>query len=538
MSFSKLETRGSDAGTARTAEVLTTSAKTKDHAINGHTKPLPVLLFHRVRNFLLGRIKADVSFILQIQKYRSPAFIKVAQIISTTGAEAFYIAALGCFGFLWEMRFSVQWGVLLSIVLAVCNLLKNILYLPRPPTPPVKVYETQHDWGFPSTHTATAVSLGGFLVWYVTRYIFQDPSPAAMYSLVGSVLLWIFGIMATRIYLGVHSMTDVWGGLGMGVSLFWAYMSGLESLEKFLLTPFVPAKLWLLLLAVIIFHPRRHPTSSYYTSVTISSLGCGLLLGHLWFGSLNPSYRPHLPVHLTANPILSTILRCVLGSVAVFATKTVTKKVMYSVLSYLCAKFKIPHVKHREALIEAQPSFTHLGVIEQLPVALAVAKKAEKGAKAENGVKAENGMKAANGVNGHTHTHVHTHSGSGNGAYNGSTKAANGSTHSATNGMNGHSHAQNGHAHAHNGHTHAHNGTGNIAKTENGLHVSKENGFDASEYTLSAEDLARHKVNAELVLAQKPGFVLDLDIPVKVVVYHVLPMAGFAVSRIINWLNL
>jgi hypothetical protein len=72
---------------------------------------------------------------------------------------------------------------------------------------------------------------------------------------------------------------------------------------------------------IILFHPRRHPTTSYYTSITISSLGCGLLLGYMWLGPLNPAYRPHLPVHRMPHPLLSAILRCVLGSLALFGMK-------------------------------------------------------------------------------------------------------------------------------------------------------------------------------------------------------------------------
>jgi hypothetical protein len=45
-------------------------------------------------------------------------------------------------------------------------------------------------------------------------------------------------------------MTDVWGGIAMGVGLLWAYFPRLEKIEQFLLTPFAPLKLWLILLGI------------------------------------------------------------------------------------------------------------------------------------------------------------------------------------------------------------------------------------------------------------------------------------------------
>jgi hypothetical protein len=132
-----------------------------------------------------------------IQRYRSPELIKIAQIISATGAEAFYIG-IPCIStdrqsaaknkqlyhrafFTFCLRFSsfsrlfcISVGGAFLVLLGrspehstgnlqpaegktanfnayfrlfFINSSQNIFYLPRPPVPPVKVFEIQHDWG-------------------------------------------------------------------------------------------------------------------------------------------------------------------------------------------------------------------------------------------------------------------------------------------------------------------------------------------------------------------------------------------------------
>lgn len=154
------------------------------------------------------------------------------------------------------------------------------------------------------------------------------------------------------------------------------------------------------------------------------------------------------------------------------SSQMVTKKLMYRMLEFLCTTFRIPHVSHREALIEAQPSFTHMGIFDQLHRALELVqeeKKAKAAEKAANGHvyngAGHSGTKVTNGVNGHTYTHPHEYNGTGNKCENGSHE---------------------------NGGQRKRRDSGRHSRTENGSHSN-----NLADYPLlSPEELARHKVAA------------------------------------------
>lgn len=66
---------------------------------------------------------------------------------------------------------------------------------------------------FPSGHATIAIALGGFLVYYLA----QTLSPSLFKTVILTCLiLLILGIGLSRLYLGVHYLSDVVVGYGIG----------------------------------------------------------------------------------------------------------------------------------------------------------------------------------------------------------------------------------------------------------------------------------------------------------------------------------
>lgn len=83
---------------------------------------------------------------------------------------------------------------------------------PRWPDP----VDSAHYAAFPSGHAMTAVVTCGLLVWVLRLY---GAGPGARGAALAVAVVSAVGVAATRVYLGVHWLTDVVGGALLGVAL-------------------------------------------------------------------------------------------------------------------------------------------------------------------------------------------------------------------------------------------------------------------------------------------------------------------------------
>ncbi len=119
-------------------------------------------------------------------------------------------------------RAGVFWAVATLGGIASVQLLKILLQLPRP----IEVYRGVSLYGFPSGHTTMAVVIYGFLALLLSR---RRPVFVRGALFLGAFI--ISGLIATsRLYLGVHWLSDVLGGFLLGSA--WVALLGLFYLER------------------------------------------------------------------------------------------------------------------------------------------------------------------------------------------------------------------------------------------------------------------------------------------------------------------
>lgn len=75
------------------------------------------------------------------------------------------------------------------------------------------------EYGFPSTHTMSVAGQAAMIVWYTWRedYAGAGEYPLGLACVIGALLVTMTSI--GRLYLGVHTITDVLGGAEPGLSI-------------------------------------------------------------------------------------------------------------------------------------------------------------------------------------------------------------------------------------------------------------------------------------------------------------------------------
>lgn len=135
---------------------------------------------------------------------------------------------------LWLMtqrawRAAAYWLGALGVAGGFTLALKAGLKFPRP----AELYEGASAFAFPSAHVVMSVVVFGFLGILIAR----GTTSVWRWGAVGSIVLLIFLIALSRLYLGAHWLSDVIGGLAFGV--IWLALSGIAYTHH--IAPRVPA---------------------------------------------------------------------------------------------------------------------------------------------------------------------------------------------------------------------------------------------------------------------------------------------------------
>ncbi|MEV6553162.1 phosphatase PAP2 family protein [Streptomyces sp. NPDC051597] len=167
--------------------------------------------------------------------HRPPVARALARVLTATGSGPLpYLLAVGA-GLLAgrdpRQRLCAAAGALAVLALgqAVRFAVMAAVARPRPTLADWGTYASGHS--FPSGHTATAALTAGLLAWGVTR---RSRSSSARLT-AALILLWGAAVGLSRIYLGVHWLTDVIGG--------WLFAVAWLTLGAWVTAPHIPAEI-------------------------------------------------------------------------------------------------------------------------------------------------------------------------------------------------------------------------------------------------------------------------------------------------------
>lgn len=159
-------------------------------------------------------VTADIRIANLLVAFRTDALINVFSWITLLGKSQVilgFIAVSVVLLWLWRRYYYI-----LPLFIAVVGS-EAFTYLGKlafhRPRPEMAVY-AEHSFSFPSGHAAIAVAFYGFLSYLLIRF---TPSWRRKVNLFFTGILMILAIGLSRIYLGVHYLSDVWSGYLVGV---------------------------------------------------------------------------------------------------------------------------------------------------------------------------------------------------------------------------------------------------------------------------------------------------------------------------------
>ncbi|KAK4272624.1 hypothetical protein QN277_021151 [Acacia crassicarpa] len=241
----------------------------------------------KLRSFLqpwvAHHVEVGTPVILRIQSYRLGFLDALFSGLSCVVSVPFYTAFLPLLFWSGHVKLARQMTLLMAFCDYTGNCIKDVVSAPRPASPPVRRVtatkdeeENSLEYGLPSSHTLNTVCLSGYLLHYVLT---QTEIQGAYMNVLGVALacLLVALIGLGRIYLGMHSLVDVLGGLliGLGILAFW--LSFYECIDSFVVSGQNVSSFWAALSFLWLFAyptPELHtPSFEYHTAFNGVALG-------------------------------------------------------------------------------------------------------------------------------------------------------------------------------------------------------------------------------------------------------------------------
>jgi len=259
------------------------------------------------------------------------------------GDEIFY-ATMIPFWF-WNVDSAVARRVVLlwSVTMYVGQVLKDIFKIDRPGYP---VQKLQKKWaleyGFPSTHAMVGLQIPVSVVYF----IHQRYDISLWVGIVISIF-WCVIVCLSRIYLGMHSILDIVGGLALCTILLVPCALIADFVDLHLLTnPYSPLVLLLISVTLITWYPnpgKWTPTRGDTTLTT--SVLVGLYIG-AWINyqtgtmpEIAPFLHPPYPILWPSVKMLGLgVIRTFIGLLCVVLTRSLCKSFGYSIVCFMLGR--------------------------------------------------------------------------------------------------------------------------------------------------------------------------------------------------------
>lgn len=294
---------------------------------------------YRLRQWLLPIIRWETPRLANLQTSLRCLQLDIFFALSANlGTHTFYAIMLPVGFWYGYQHFALDLVFVLAFGVYVTGFLKDLMCLPRPLSPPLHRItmsgKAALEYGFPSTHTANAVSVGSL----VLARLIENPqsfSAGSYLALHLANVAYVFSIVAGRIYCGMHGFLDVLVGGSIGVFLWWIrYMFGFQ-MDYFLSTNNYGLFAYVALLLILV---RTHPEPAddcpcFDDGVSFLGVELGIYLSLAYFGRNSPNNLPScfgcIPYQYETSKLAGSVLRLLLGFVLVAAWRSTMKPLLH-----------------------------------------------------------------------------------------------------------------------------------------------------------------------------------------------------------------
>ncbi|XP_047328642.1 lipid phosphate phosphatase delta [Impatiens glandulifera] len=237
--------------------------------------------------WVLYHVASGIPIIIRIQKYKNRWLDIFFSVLSCVVSVPFYTAFLPVLFWSGHGKLARQMTLLMAFCDYIGNCVKDIVSAPRPSSPPVKRVtatkgeeENALEYGLPSSHTLNTVCLSGYLLYYIISYG-EELDVYVQFTAFFMVCGFVGLIGLGRIYLGMHSLIDIIGGLAFGLAIlaFWLVVD--DYIDVFVVSGQNVTSFWTALSFLWLFAyptPER-PTPSFEFHTAFTGVALGIVSG-------------------------------------------------------------------------------------------------------------------------------------------------------------------------------------------------------------------------------------------------------------------
>ncbi|KAJ4978572.1 hypothetical protein NE237_009352 [Protea cynaroides] len=264
------------------------------------------------------RVIEDTPLILKIQSFHNPFLDILFSALSCVVSVPFYTAFLPLLFWSGHCKLARQMTLLMAFCDYLGNSIKDVVSAARPSSPPVRRVtatkdeeENAMEYGLPSSHTLNTVCLAGYLLHYVLH---PAAHRDAIHILAGvTVACLLVGLVSLgRIYLGMHSVIDVLGGLVIGLVILAFWLTIYNYVDNFIVSGQNVSAFWTALSFILLFaYPTPElPTPSFEYHTAFNGVTLGMVIGvqqsypQFHHGGISHICRGQLPVLVFVGRVL------------------------------------------------------------------------------------------------------------------------------------------------------------------------------------------------------------------------------------------
>ncbi len=168
-----------------------------------------------------GLESLSTAFILWLQSFSTPALDSFFKLVTLLGDEKFYLVFLPLVYWCFDKRLGIRLALLVLASDTINLWCKWAGGLPRPDPTKVRYVTSQGGPGFPSGHTQSVTVAFGYLASQLQRW--------AVHAVAAAL---VFLVALSRMYLGVHHVFDVLGGLAIGYLVLFVFVKVTPPAER------------------------------------------------------------------------------------------------------------------------------------------------------------------------------------------------------------------------------------------------------------------------------------------------------------------